>query len=225
MKKNPWNPSVQAALKRVLPRALYLRFVGRHERGSLQLWREMAAKVPADRAILDIGSYRGDYALAAREVNESAPVYAFEPNPKSNELLRGICRSHGIILEEVAVSERSGTVHLMMDSQRSQIADHGVPVRALSLDDWRKMRDVRVTLMKIDTEGAEAGILRGAAKLVAESQPTIICEVLTDAAGVALMEVLPTYCYFRIDEDRGTEERARITREEWRHKNWLLVPH
>lgn len=226
VRTNPWNPYVQAALRRLLPLRLYRGYVGRHEHGSLRIWRELAARIPANRAILDIGAYRGEYALAAREVNETVPIYAFEPNPISLEVLRGACHGKGIATEGVALSERSGTASFMNDSQRSQISEMGsFTVRTLSLDDWRINEKLEPALLKIDTEGAEAGILRGAQKMIRECRPTLLCEILSDEAGDAVMAILPTYRYLRINEDRGTEERQRITREHWRHKNWLLIPH
>lgn len=215
-----------AVLKKILPRKIYLRHVGRHEEGSLELWREYARQVPRDRGILDVGAFHGIYALAAREENLVAPIYAFEPNPTSLERLTEACRGQRIQVEPVAVAETSGTVSFLTDDSRSQMSESGSSyVPSISLDEWRAERQVDPSLIKIDTEGAEVEIFRGAAKLLKECQPVILCEVLTDEAGEAVMEVLPkTYSYFKINENRGPEERDRITRDEWRNKNWLLVP-
>lgn len=220
MRPNPWNPYVQAGLKRVLPEAVYLRYVGRHELGSMRIWREYARA--CTDAILDIGAYHGVYALAAREENSRVPIYAFEPSPSSLPVLRQVCEEKNIHIEAFAVAERTGEVGFRIRGQGSQMAEDGpIRVSTISLDEWAK---VPVSLLKIDTEGAEAAIFRGARRLL-ESKPTILCEVLHNEAGEAVMDALPGYRYFRIDEDRGTEERQRITREHWRHKNWLLLPH
>jgi len=83
----------------------------------------------------------------------------------------------------------------------------------------------RVDVIKIDVEGAEAGILRGAQRVLHEHHPIILCEVLTDAAGNEVMASLPKdYHFYHIDENGGTKEKACITRRRWRDTNWLLVP-
>lgn len=225
VKRNQWPPLLQALLRRALPPRVYLRYIGRHEEGSLAIWRELATKVATNRAILDIGAYRGVYALAARAVNPRVAIYAFEPNPLSQVTLRCALEGKGITLERVAVAEQPGIVSFICEGETSRIAANGdARVAAVGLDDWVADKACRPALLKIDTEGAEAGILRGAQETIREWQPTILCEVLSDEAGTRVKAALPSYRYFRIDEDHGAEERGEITREDWRHKNWLFVP-
>lgn len=226
MKENPWHPLIRAALKRALPESVYLRYVGRHEHGSLVIWKQLARDVPPDRAILDIGAFHGEYALAAREANPDVAICAFEPNPASREVLTRAVEGRRIEIQGAAVAEQRGIVSFRCKGAKSMIATDGnVIVPTVSLDEWVDRTSWRPTLIKIDTEGGEAAILRGGRATISRCKPTILCEVLSDSAGEAVMAELPDYTYLRIDEDRGTEERARITRADWRHKNWLLVPH
>jgi FkbM family methyltransferase len=227
---NPWPPFLLPVLRRALPRRIYRRYIGRHEEGSIRLWKVLAGSVPEGTAILDIGAYEGVYALSARQVNAGASVYAFEPNPSSLERLTIACTGKRIDVMQVAFAEASGTVSFLCDSATSRIVQEPsdgqvVKVRSLTLDDWRADRSVAVSLMKIDTEGAEAAILRGGKTLLGECHPIILCEVLSDSAGEAVMKALPDgYRYYRIDENKTFEERERITRDNWRDKNWLFVP-
>ena len=218
-------------LKRTLPHSFYRRHIGRHDDESVRLWKRFAANVLPDKVIIDIGAFHGTYSLAAREVNSTAAVYAFEPNPYAAEVLRMACEGKGIEIKQLAIAEHDGRVPFLCASATSRIVAFPVPqeqsiyVPAVSLDSWVIDNAVVPALVKIDTEGAEAGILRGAKRMLIEHQPIILCEVLTDLAGGKVMEALSScYHFYHIDENRGIEERVHITRRRWRNLNWLLVP-
>lgn len=230
--RNPYPLLVRRFLRKVLPYGVYRRYIGRHEDESMRLWKRIAANVPSDKVILDIGAYHGVFALAAKEVNPGVMVYTFEPNPHTVEMLRQACAKSDIEIRELAIAEFNGAVPFLCASAQSRIVtdpstsqEQGISVPAVSLDTWITDSDVVPSLIKIDTEGAEAAILRGAKKLLMEYQPIILCEILTDAAGEDVMAALPShYHYLYINENTGVIEKSRITRDRWRNKNWLLIP-
>ncbi|HVK18491.1 MAG TPA: FkbM family methyltransferase [Fimbriiglobus sp.] len=148
---------------------------------------------PGD-TFIDVGANFGFYTvLAARLVGPTGRVIAFEPDPRSFELLRRNVERNGctnVVLEQKALSSEPGTLTLQVsDSNRgghsvvrggTEDVSHTVDVPAVRLDDYLSGRDVRVDLVKIDTEGAEGFILAGmqdtlrkypAAKLVLEYTP------------------------------------------------------
>lgn len=47
---------------------------------------------------------------------------------------------------------------------------------------WRAIGEPDVGLVKVDTEGTEHLVIRGAIDLLASSRPTVVCEVLPRAA-------------------------------------------
>jgi FkbM family methyltransferase len=200
----------------------------------MRLWTWIAARVPPGSAILDIGAFRGAYALAAKIANPAAFVYAFEPNPETVGILRRACAQSGVEVVEVAVAEQNGLLPFFYDSARSRLAESGDSadprqqlhhVPAVTLDAWGSGKRVIPTLIKIDVEGAETQVLRGAVRVLHECQPIILCEVLTDSAGDAVEGALPSrYRFYYVDENDGMREEPRITRRYWRNKNWLLVP-
>jgi FkbM family methyltransferase len=227
-------PLVKRVARRLLPDSIYRRYFGRHEDSSLYLWQQLAVGLASSEAVLDIGAFEGEYSLAAREVNPVVPVYAFEPNPLTVKYLRTKCDSLDIEVVESAIAENNGTVTFALMNARSQMTDktedsseqQTVEVRAVTLDTWCIQSAVAPALIKIDTEGAESGILRGGARIVAEYRPVILCEVLSDEAGKDVMEALPpSYRYYHIDENSGrVDQRTTITRKVWRNHNWLLIP-
>jgi FkbM family methyltransferase len=231
--KEPWPRFLRAALKRILPEEIYKTYIGRHERESLRWWIRLAAGVDPTKAILDIGAYHGQFARAARDVNANAPIFAFEPNPEAILECRQNCEGANILVEQLALSDSDTLVCFQKNKQSSHIVAHGsklvdnemIQIPARCLDHWIEEKGVIPDLINIDTEGAEASILRGGKRSIGEYEPVILCEILSDDAGQAVMDILPSgYLYYFIDENKGIELRNTITRKTWRNYNWLLVP-
>jgi FkbM family methyltransferase len=231
--QNPFPRSLQRILHHVLPYQIYRKYIGRHEDGSLRLWQNFAKILPQESVILDIGAYHGEYSLAAILANPSAKVFAFEPDPKNLEVLLSKCDRNRIEIVSAAVAENTGTVSFVSASAQSRMIKEDesclqgkvMEVQAIALDAWTAEGDINPSLIKIDVEGAEAGILRGAKRLLHKDQPIIICEVLSDSAGAEVMaELPPFYMFWYIDENSGVSEKKIITRRYWRNKNWLLLP-
>ncbi len=144
---------------------------------------------------IDIGAHAGQYAiLMASMCGRSGVVVAFEPDPFARDLLaRNIVLNSDIKpprVEALAVSDREGTAVLysMHGDSRSSLARSAVEtpkqkalekfeVPVVSLDDYLSSRQINEPRwVKIDTEGAEIRILKGAPKLLA-SRAGIVCEL------------------------------------------------
>jgi FkbM family methyltransferase len=230
--KDPYPPFAKRILRKIIPNHIYRRYVGRHDDESMRLWAKAAMNVSQGKAILDIGAFTGSYAQVARNVNSKTAIYAFEPNPDSAETLRKNCASKNISVVELAIAEANRSVSFLLNSQVSRIWDPTYPatertvqVAAMSLDSWATQNNVIPSLIKMDTEGTEADILRGGQHLLAECRPIMLCEILSDLAGHEVEAALPeNYIYFYIEENTGIIERQKITRKVWRNNNWLLVP-
>ena len=93
----PYSINTRRYLKRILPSSVYLRHFGRHEMMSITIWKDLAKLASAESAVLDIGAYRGEFSVAARAVNPTTRIFAFEPNPASLVELKSIAelRSKG----------------------------------------------------------------------------------------------------------------------------------
>jgi FkbM family methyltransferase len=110
-------------------------------------------------------------------------VYAFEPGASSCRLLEQSAaanRFDSVRVFECAVSDREALVGYGMDDSNGrisheQVATSALQVRAVTLD--RALAGERkVDVIKIDVEGAEARVLRGAAELVQRDRPAIVSE-------------------------------------------------
>lgn len=150
--------------------------------------REHAALIdallgPGD-VYFDVGANFGQFALmAGRRVGEAGQVHAFEPSGEMVRQARANVELNGldhVVVNHVAVSDRPGTLALKVCAPGQESFNSlGTPmrgadqvaatetVRAITLDDYAAEHGIeRVDLIKIDVEGAELAVVRGAARLL-----------------------------------------------------------
>ena len=167
---------------------------------------------PGD-AFVDVGANVGFFSLlAARLVGPSGVVIAIEPDPTVRPRLEALLAANGVAdrihVETAAAGARSGVavLHMTEDSVLSTLTpdlaplrgsfayDRTVNVRVVSLDDCLARRPDarrRLRVVKIDVEGSEADVLRGAqAVLTTPPRPTVICETTTDSSADRLLHDL-----------------------------------
>lgn len=147
---------------------------------------------------VDVGSNDGLYALfAARRVAPDGRVMALEPSRREFARLQrnlALNRITNIVALPVAAGERAGTGELRIagfghEGQNTlggfayDIEAAGVEtVRVAPLD--RLVQDEafdRVDVVKIDAEGAELGVLRGACGILSRHRPLVMLELLQAA--------------------------------------------
>jgi FkbM family methyltransferase len=123
---------------------------------------------------VDVGANVGFHTvLAAQLVGSHGRVVAVEPAPWTLDLLRANVWRHGadVTVLPVAASDARGTAHLADElghrSGARLAAAGGVAVEAAPLDDL--LPDLAVDVLKVDVEGAEPLVLRGAARLIERS--------------------------------------------------------
>jgi len=230
MKDKPRDPHpyfVKKVMKKILPKHVYQSNFGRHENVSHQTWTHFAKQVSDNGTIIDVGAFEGEYSILARMANPTAHIIAFEPNPTSVIQLRTKTKDYDVKVEEIALANSSGYRSFSDNSRTSQLCegDGAFLVETKTLDEYCLEKQLNLELMKIDTEGAETEILQGCQDLLMKYKPIIICEVLTNSAGLSVMEILsPTYLFFKIDENKGLFISSVVDRQKWRNMNWLFLP-
>jgi FkbM family methyltransferase len=176
------------------------------------------------RAVLDVGSMTGWYALLAARSNPAARVYAFEANPSAAAALgRNLALNPDLAVTVIpyAVSDRRGSAEFHLGgpglTSASSLGEHfrgqyrTVPVATLDLDSFCDEWGVQhVDLVKIDVEGTEPAVIAGMARVLERDRPVIFLEVLNgdDPAYKSLAASLVDdgYRLFHLTPDRVIEE-------------------
>jgi FkbM family methyltransferase len=168
-----------------------------YERADLGLAERMA---PVGGTVFDVGANIGVYTLQlARKVGPRGRVHAFEPDPDNYARLTDHCRLNGVEervkLNRTALSEESGEMQLHRiqgQSADSTLAGFGrdwplsETIRTHTIDDYMRQHDITsIDLAKIDVEGHEFQVLRGARKAL-ETQA--IASLLIEFNGGRLQE-------------------------------------
>lgn len=169
-------------------RGIYYR--GEYEPETTRIVRKLLR--PGD-VFFDIGANAGYYACLAAGMG--ARVHAFEPN---SELIPYLCRScelngyqQRMVINPIAVTESDGWVEFHLSPQQgntglsSMLALQSLQtgrtlrVRGMSLDTYCRIHNLdSIKLIKLDVEGGEISVLRGAERTLREVRPeAIICEV------------------------------------------------
>jgi FkbM family methyltransferase len=141
-------------------------------------------------SFIDVGANIGWYSLlAASLVGPTGQVMAVEANPQNCLLLERSAKHNGynqIVVMPVAASDSSAVVALRTDATNGAIVkldgisqsmpcSYVTPARPLD-DIISETKLSRLDLMKIDVEGAEPQVLRGAAKSIGRFRPRIVSE-------------------------------------------------
>lgn len=173
------------------------------------LTREMR---PGDVA-WDIGAHIGFFTiLMAGRAGAAGRVYAFEPFERNIARLTENIEAnglHNVVVCGAAVSETSGLA-TFADGPTSlegrMHAGGATRVECVSIDDAVAAGCRAPTLIKIDAEGAEDAVIRGARETIAAHQPRMLIEVHTAAAGAGVVAALPVpYRFADLTTQRVTE--------------------
>ena len=128
---------------------------------------------------VDVGAHIGSVMSEVLRYCPSVAIVAIEPIPDKALHLRRKFRSAEV--HNCALSDRDGEVAFYVDqinSAYSALAPSGEHSVAITVKQNRLDQIVTngVDVVKIDVEGAELGVLRGAEKLIANCRPTIMFE-------------------------------------------------
>ncbi len=149
--------------------------------------------IDRDGLFLDIGANIGLMTLNVLSKLPGTRVVAFEPGPAQLEYLKNTLRSNSlealVTIESRALSNKTGIaqfaahgdVHSSGDGfcdTRRAGSSNQIQVQTYTLDEWwEESGKPDISIIKIDTEGAELWILQGASAVIAKNKPVIILEI------------------------------------------------
>ena len=153
----------------------------------------MSRLLSAGDHAVDVGANKGSYTFWMRQaVGADGRVHAFEPQPELAAYLRATCaamRWNNVEIHEAAASDRAGPATLRVPGsgpspgaslETSAVAgpsSREVRCETVRLDDALADDAVgRIALLKVDVEGHELAVFRGAARILARDSPALIFE-------------------------------------------------
>jgi FkbM family methyltransferase len=135
--------------------------------------------------MIDVGSNIGMYSVTAGV--RGASVVAVEPMPRAAEATRRNLALNSIegIVHEVAASDHDGASHFEPGDLNARLDDSGsMNVPVVRLDSIPIDTEALLSILKIDTEGHDLMVLKGAADLIARAKPVVLVEVWEDSSDV-----------------------------------------
>lgn len=189
--------------------------LGEYEAGTLDLIRRVLG---GGGVFLDIGASVGQMSLFAAHLSRDVRVVAFEPeSTRHRYLVLGAERAGlaNITIHRIALGEANGQAQLRTDLVSPSMigadeTEGSQSVEVRRLDDVLESESVsEVAMIKLDVEGAELGVLRGAEQLLRSPGAPVVCfeqGVLGSDAGVAdFLRSCNEYRFYRFRVGQNTD--------------------
>jgi FkbM family methyltransferase len=177
--------------------------------------RYLSGRARTGTTAIDVGANVGLFTVPlARAVGSGGRVVAIEPDAENVGRLEAnlrLNRLENVLVERVAAGERDGEIELQVaddPAYHSTVEVHDgrgvgravcVPVARLDTI-WTRLGRPRVSVIKVDVEGGELAVLRGAETLLRETRPALLLEAHQRERRRALTEWLAERGYARREE-------------------------
>jgi FkbM family methyltransferase len=162
---------------------------------------DAASSSPPDALLYDVGAHRGIFSLVHCAMSPARRAVLFEPSNSLTRDARALIDLNGFQdrahVRVCGIGERKEVRQIVEDDlgfAREAAENHAAhSVEFITLDDeWQRTR-LAPAILKIDVEGAEAEVIRGASAILREAPPLIFIELHTDvleARGESLSDLL-----------------------------------
>lgn len=216
---------------------LYLKLNPRFEQAYIAgEYEPVVQKVLAERVregdvVYDVGAHIGFFTLIAlRHVGATGLVYAFEADADNARALSANLRKNSLesqarIVEAAVWSEtgrvdfvrKAATPSFHYDGMVSQLAGDGeltrpTSVAAVSLDSFAQDHEPP-DLIKLDVEGGEAALIRGAKLTLRAHRPIVLAEIHNDESLHEVRELLTELGYGLVELASEEDGRVRLMAE------------
>jgi FkbM family methyltransferase len=161
-----------------------------------EIWSSIAPSLSDGSVFFDVGAHIGYFSMkASRKVGATGRVLSFEPNPETLKLLRdNVAANHtwNVLVEPIACTDRDQMLTLyaanIINTGASSLSSANATITAASpkpysvrgrpIDDVvRELNLARVDVIKVDVEGAEVSVMRGALDTLRRFHPKVVIEV------------------------------------------------
>ena len=142
--------------------------------------------------IIDAGGYVGDTALLFSSYTDKS-IHVFEASPSNMDIIRETIRLNqleNIVPVSKALGEKSGTATFSLGERNScnslverpgyNYPNH-IEVPVITLDDYVRENNLEVGLIKVDIEGGEQLLLKGAVETIRTQHPILLISIYHSA--------------------------------------------
>lgn len=155
---------------------------GEYSEGEPELWRKF---VHIGDTVIDVGANIGAHTLALADmVGAGGSVLAFEPQIENYQLLlqnvRGVSQAY---IYRIAMGSAAGKISAPKLDELPhhnyggvELGHGGNKVEVRTLDDMTSTAFGHISFVKIDVEGMEAEVLRGAKRMIGQHRPVLYVE-------------------------------------------------
>ena len=145
-----------------------------------------------NKHIIDAGGYVGDTALLFSSYTDKN-IHVFEASPSNMDIIRETIRLNhldNIVPVSKELGEKSGTATFSLGERNScnslverpgyNYPDH-IEVPVVTLDDYVRENNIEVGVIKVDIEGGEQLLLRGAVETIRTQHPILLISIYHSA--------------------------------------------
>ena len=145
-----------------------------------------------NKDIIDAGGYVCDTALLFSSYTDKS-IHVFEASPSNMDIIRETIRLNqleNIVPVSKALGEKSGTATFSLGERNScnslverpgyNYPNH-IEVPVITLDDYVRENDLEVGLIKVDIEGGEQLLLKGAVETICTQHPILLISIYHSA--------------------------------------------
>ena len=145
-----------------------------------------------NKHIIDAGGYVGDTALLFSSYTDKS-IHVFEASPSNMDIIRETIRLNqleNIVPVSKALGEKSGTATFSLGERNScnslverpgyNYPNH-IEVPVITLDDYVRENNLEVGLIKVDIEGGEQLLLKGAVETIRTQHPILLISIYHSA--------------------------------------------
>jgi FkbM family methyltransferase len=192
------------------------------------------------QVVIEAGANNGtETLLLSKIVGEQGKVYAFEPIQHINDTLKinlSLNTCTNVSTETLALGESDKDVIFrvrpldfcnqgMASQDHTSDAHTEVVIKQVAIDSWIKDKTiVRIDFLKMDIQGAEINLLKGAQNTIKKFRPLIFTEATTDF--LSLEELFDTLINlgYQVYLISSHGELLLLTRTSLSDGNWLAKP-
>lgn len=189
------NSLAQKILEKNIYVSQYLSGIGSgsvaEQSGEKVVFKTLKKKYKSPYCIFDVGSNKGQYLKLVNEYlkEDEFSAHCFEPQSESYKYLKSINKVSSVTINNIALADEEGEKKLYFNEKDTRLAcltkrrlehfnidlDHSQSVKVDTIDNYCKINNIdKIHLLKIDVEGHEFDVLKGASKMFKDNSINVV---------------------------------------------------